>query len=67
MEKGKLYRVTSYAYENTIDVQITADRDGWLWVAEENLTDFNRLYRFRSVTTGDTDNFLFKELEAADD
>jgi hypothetical protein len=74
-EKGKLYRVTSYAYENTIDVEIMADRDGWLWVAEENQTPGGRLFRrwrsasrcqFRSVATGNTGDFLFKELEPAD-
>jgi hypothetical protein len=67
MERGKLYRVTSYAYENTKDVQIMANRDGWLWVAEENQIPGGKLYEFRSVATGNTGNFLFKELEPADD
>jgi hypothetical protein len=66
LEKGKIYRVTNYAYENTLAVRVMANRDGWLWVAEENQTDFDRLYQFRSVATGDTDSFLFRELEEAD-
>jgi len=69
METGKLYRITSYAYENTIDVQNMANRDGWLWVVEQNQNHGveNRFYRFRSVATGNTVGFLFSELEAADE
>ncbi len=66
LEKGKLYRVTSYAYAHTVAVRIMAKRGGWLWVAEENHDGMDRLYQFRSVATGNADGFLPSELEAAD-
>jgi hypothetical protein len=72
MEKGKLYRVTSYAYETDREVQTEVKRGGWLYIWEGEMADDDlgaddhTFYICRSLATGDTQQFLEEELEAAD-
>jgi hypothetical protein len=72
MERGKLYRVTSYAYETDREVQTEVKRGGWLYIWEGERSDGDddydehTFYICRSLATGDTQQFLEEELEAAD-
>jgi hypothetical protein len=72
MERGKLYRVTSYAYATEEEVRTEVKRGGWLYMWEGEMTDDERdedehtFYICRSLATGDTQQFLEEELEAAD-
>jgi hypothetical protein len=74
MERGKLYRVTSYAYEKEAEVRTEVRRGGWLYIWEgeicddvdEGEEDEHTFYICRSLATGDTQQFLAEELGAAD-
>jgi len=72
MKRGKLYRVTSYAYETEEEVQKEVKFGGWLYIWEGERTDDDgeedehTFYICRSLATGDTQQFLEEELEAAD-
>jgi hypothetical protein len=71
LEKGKLYRVSNYAYENEEEVRHEVARGGWLCVWEGSITDNDdgnatNFYICRSVATGEEQQFLPEELEAAD-
>lgn len=73
MEKGKLYRVDSYAYESETEVQSQVEWGGWLWLWEGEKVEgiirggeTDTLYLCRSVSTGEEHQFFEDELEAVD-
>jgi hypothetical protein len=73
MEKGKLYRVNSYALSDTAKHKYAnwsiVDGDGylWIWEGERDVPDLDAGYMCRSLATGEMRCFYPDELEAADD
>jgi len=64
LEKGKLYRVTSYHKTDYVGRAVASD--GYLWVCIDEEDDVDYLRNFKSVSTGETAAFYEDELEEAD-
>jgi hypothetical protein len=73
LEKGKIYRIRRYAYENEFDVRVQADLLGWLWVWDGKVErsvirdgKVTNLYVLQSVATGEERRFFADEVGVAD-